>query len=305
MTASHGADQADTLRQLAGRSKAKGTPPETLKLREGLRVISVTSGKGGVGRTTVVVNLAASLAALGKRVLIIDAGMGLGDICLRLGRDAAYGVQHVLSGERTMEETVVDAEGGVSILPAGLGVQHYSSLSPSERSSLLQGMVRLQDRFDYFLIDTAAGIPSIVTGFASMAKEIMLVVTPEPTSITDAYALMKTVSSRDDSLRFRLLVNMCRTAEEGNNLYSKLAAITGRFLQVSMDHCGTILHDEVLVESVRRRGSLCRLYPDAKGAICFGILAGKLKSEGGDGVSQMQIDPMAANKQWRNHELSS
>jgi len=298
-------DQADTLRRLAGRSKVEAAPPDLLQVREGLRVISVTSGKGGVGKSSVVVNLAASLAASGQRVLIIDSNPGMGDICLRLGKEAPYRLSQVLNGEIPMEETVVDVGGGISVLPAGMDMQQYTSLSPRERLSLLQGMLRLEDGYDYFLIDTGAGISANVTSFAAMAREIMLVVTPEPTSITDAYALVKTLSGRDSGLKFRLLVNMCRDAEEGATLFSKLSAITGRFLQISMDHAGSILHDDLLVESVRRRGALCRLYPDAKGSLGFRILAQKLTAEPPAGGAPMPIGPMASSKLWRNHELSS
>jgi flagellar biosynthesis protein FlhG len=306
MTAYHGAtDQADTLRQLAGRAKGQPAPQNRFKMRDGLRVISVTSGKGGVGKSSVVVNLAASLAALGKRVLIVDANMGMGDICLRLGKEPPYRLNQVLSGERTLEENVVDAGNGVSILPAGMGVQQYSSLTPSERLSLLQGMKGLEDRFDYFLIDTGAGVAANVTSFAAVAREIMLVVTPEPSSITDAYALIKTLSGRDGTLEFRILVNMCRDQEEGKALFAKLSAITGRFLTVSMEYSGCIQHDEMLVESVRRRGALCRLYPDTKASLGFRALAQKITAAAPVGSAAMAIEPVAGSKQWRNHELSS
>ncbi|GFO53263.1 site-determining protein [Geomonas sp. Red276] len=304
MSSLHGsADQADTLRQLAGRTKNRPTA-ERLKLREGLRVISVTSGKGGVGKSSVVVNVAESLAAAGKRVLIVDTGLGMTDICMRLGREAHYSLGHVIGGERSMEETVVEAAPGISILPAGLGMHQYSALSPSERVSLLQGMIRLQDRFDYYLIDTAPGLAANVTGFAAASREIMLVITPEPTSITDAYALMKTLSGRDPGLKFKLLVNMCRNAEEGSTLFNKLSAITGRFLEISMEYAGCILQDEMLVESAKRRGPVCRLFPDSRASLGFKSLAQRLLSETGV-MPQMPGEPAASVTQWRKHELSS
>jgi len=306
MTAAHGAtDQADTLRQLAGRAKSQSDALDRLQMREGLRVISVTSGKGGVGKSSVVVNLAESLATLGKRVLIVDANLGVGDICLRLGKEAPYRMSQVLSGERTLEQNVIDGGTGIGILPAGMGVQQYSSLSPSERLSLLRGMMRMENRYDYFLIDTGAGVAANVTSFAAVAREILLLVTPEPSSITDAYALVKMLSGRDATLRFRVLVNMCRDAEEGTALFAKLSAITGRFLPVSLEYSGCILHDEMLVESVRRRGALCRLYPEAKASLGFRALALKLTAAEPTGAAAMQIDPIAARKLWRNHELSS
>lgn len=308
MTAYHSAtDQADTLRQLAGRAKGQHEAVQNrFQMRDGLRVISVSSGKGGVGKSSVVVNLADALAALGKRVLIVDANLGMGDICLRLGKETPYRLNQVLSGERTLEENVIDAGNGVSILPAGMGVQQYSSLTPSERLSLLQGVKQLEDQFDFFLIDTGAGIAANLTSFAAVAREIMLVVTPEPSSITDAYALIKTLSGRDGSFQFKILVNMCRDQEEGKALFAKLSAITGRFLEVSMEYSGCILHDEMLVESVRRRGTMCRLYPDARASLGFRALAHTITAAGPTGTAAIAIEPVAGCKQWRkNHELSS
>lgn len=306
MTASRGAtDQADTLRQLAKGAKMRSIAEDRLQVREGLRVISVTSGKGGGGRSSVVINLADALTSLGKRVLVVDADPGAGGICLLLGTTAPYTLYHVLSGEKTVEEIVIDGGDGIMILPAGLGVQKYQSLSPSGRLSLLQGMWQLQDRFDFFLIDTGAGISANVTSFATAAREIMLVVTPEPSSITDAYALMKTLSGRYDRLHFKLLANMCRDAEEGAALYRKLSTITGRFLEISMEYSGCIMQDEMLTEAVRRHGVVCRLYPDAKASLGFRALAQNLTTEGSVGAAITPLDPVVRRKELRNHELSS
>lgn len=296
-------DQAESLRRMAGRAKTEA--PEQIQVREGLRVISITSGKGGVGKTSVAVNLAASLAASGARVLIVDSNPGLGDICLRLGKEAPFRMAQVLSGEIALKDTVVDVGGGVSVLPAGMDVQQYSALAPRERTALMHGMLRLQNDYDYFLIDTGSGIAANLTSFAAIAREIVLVVTPEPTSITDAYALIKMLSGRDSSFRFRLLINMCRDSQEGETLFSKLAAITGRFLQVQFDHAGTILHDELLVESVRRRGALCRLFPEAKASTGFKKLAHTLSTERTVGAGAMPVASVASSTMWRNHELSS
>ncbi len=298
------ADQADMLRRLAGRAKGHRVCDDRLRVREGLRVISVTSGKGGVGKSSVVVNLAAALAAQGKRVLIIDSDPGTGGICLRLGQEINFRFDRVLSGEVALAETVVEVGGGISILPAAFEVQQYSSLTPSDRQSLLQGMISLEDRFDFFLIDTGSGVSANVTSFAALAREILLVVTPEPTSIMDSYALVKTLSGRDSSLQFKLLVNMCRDPQEGASLYAKLTTITGRFLQLSMEYSGCILHDEMIIESVRRRGTLCALFPGSKGALGFRDLATNLIPQGpAEGI--LPPDNPAAARSWRNHELSS
>ena len=307
MTASRGVtDQAEMLRQIAGSAKRRSGAEDRLPMGPEPRVISVTSGKGGVGKSSVVVNLADSLARLGRQVLVVDADPGTGAICRLFGVAPPCGMSQVLSGEKSLDEIVVAASSGVRIIPAGIGVQQYQSLTPSERLSLLQGMTRLQELFDFVLIDTGAGIPANVTGFASAAREVMLVVTPEPTSITDAYALVKTLSGRYGSLRFRLLVNRCRDAEEGLALFQKLSAITGRFLEVSLDYSGCIPHDQMLAASAGQRATLCCLYPDAKATLSFRELAQKISTEGSAAGSGMSLDPQAGRrKEWRNHELSS
>ncbi|GFO70856.1 site-determining protein [Geomonas limicola] len=307
MTASRGTtDQADMLRQLAGNAKKRVSGAPRREHRAGLRVISVTSGKAGVGKTSVTINLAEALALRGERVLVVDADHGLGDLCLQFGILPSYSLSQVLANEHTLEELLVDLGQGVQLLPAGTVSQQYHSLSPSERLALFQAMERLEEHFDMVLIDTGAGIPANVTGFASAAREVMLVMTPEATSITDAYTMVKTLSGRYGALKFKFLVNRCRDAEEGAALFRKLSAITGKFLEVSLEYAGCILHDELLVESGKRRGTLSRLFPDATVTRHFATLAQQLTTEGPVGAVATPLDPPAARcKEWRNHELSS
>jgi len=298
-------DQADMLRQLAGSVKRRG-PAEPRPQRAGLRVISVTSGKGGVGKSAVTINLAESLAQLGQRVLVVDADPGPAALSVQFGVLPSFPLPQILTGERTLEELMVDLGQGVRLLPAGVVIRQYPSLSPSDRLVLFQGMERLEELFDFILIDTGAGIPANVTGFASAAREVMLVVTPEPTSITDAYTMVKTLSGRYGALRFKFLVNRCRDAHEGAALFTKLSSITGRFLEVSLEYAGCLLHDELLVESVRRHGTLSRLFPDATVTRSFQTLAQQLTTEVPGGAVATPLDPPAARcKEWRNHELSS
>lgn len=296
-------DQADTLRQLAFSAKRRNTEGE-LMLPEELRVISVASGKGGVGKSSVVINLAVTLGRLGQRVLVVDADLGVGDVCLLMGESPPSDLQQVLMGERDLEEIVLDAGTGVKVLTLGMNPQQYGNLTPHKRNLLLQGVERLGEQVDYILIDTGAGISGNVTSFALSAKEILLVVTPEPTSIMDAYALVKSLSGRHGGLPFKLLVNMCKDGEEGRGLFQKLSAITGRFLDVSLEYMGCIVKDEMLVDSVRRRQALCRIYPDAKAAQGFRTLAQKMMAAEAP-ADCLPMDPQARRKEWRNHELSS
>ena len=179
-------DQADTLRQMARSARqnnqvAAGTPP--LTDQQGIRVISVTSGKGGVGKSNVVANLAMALAAQGKKVLIIDGDLGVGNLDVLLGLSPQYNLNHVLSGEKSLSEIIVEVSPSIKLIPAGSGVQEYTSLGQHEKLKLLDELDMLEEEFDIMIIDTEAGISENVTYFTVAAQEILVVVTPEPTSI--------------------------------------------------------------------------------------------------------------------------
>lgn len=267
------------------------------------RVITVTSGNAGVGKSSLVINLAASLAREGKRVLVVDADLGTGDVCMLLGKRPAYNLYHVLGGERRPTEIVIEGANGVDILPAGMGVQDYAALSPFDRGRLIAAMEEVGRGYDFFVIDPGAGIAANVTGFAVAQQEIVLVLTPELTSLTDAYALLKTLSARYGAMTFRIVVNKCKSAEEGERVFGKLTAITARFLEVSLEYLGCLFTDDTFSEAFRRRGTLCRLFPEAPAALEFARFAQKLTVPGGKSGAPVAPEPQA--KEWRNHELSS
>lgn len=237
------------------------------------RVIAVSSGKGGVGKTNTVVNLAVSFSRMGKKVLLLDADLGLGNLDVLLGLTPKYNIGHLLRGEKTIEEVLVKGPAGILILPASSGVQELTSLGVEERLSLSSHLENLDLGIDIMLIDTGAGISSNVLFFNVAAQEIIVVVTPEPTSITDAYALMKVLLQKHGERTFKLLVNSVKSRKDAIEVYRKISLAAERFLQISVDYLGCVLHDENLPKSVIRQKAITELYPDSKASICYEEIA--------------------------------
>jgi len=239
----------------------------------GIRVISVTSGKGGVGKSSVVANLAMAMSRLGKKVLIIDADLGLGNINVLLGLRPMFTLNDVLSGEKSLAEIIVSGPCGVRVIPAGSGMQKFTSLSREERLRLLNELDDLEEEFDTFIIDTESGISDNVVYFTSAAQEIVVVVSPEPASITDSYALIKLLATNHGERHFKVLINMARDSDEALKSYYRLSSVVGRFLDISLDYLGCIVRDELLVDSVKRQKAVYDLYPDSASSRCFAALA--------------------------------
>jgi len=270
-------DQADTLRQMArkARQKQQADSPHAgpASGQKGIRVISVTSGKGGVGKSNVVSNLAIAMSAQGKKVLVIDADLGLGNLDVLLGLSPAYNLNHVLNGEKNIAEILIDGPAGIKIIPAGSGVQEFTSLGQHEKLKLLDELDMLEEQFDVLIVDTEAGISENVTYFTVAAQEIIVVVTPEPTSITDVYALIKLLATRYSEHHFKVLVNMAKDSEDALEVFRKLANVAGRFLDISLDYLGCVVKDEKVVEAVKRQKAVSELFPESEAATCFATLA--------------------------------
>ena len=270
-------DQADTLREMARTAKknhqADLSGQTASSEQKGIRVISVTGGKGGVGKSNVVSNLAIALSVQGKKVLVIDADLGLGNLDVLLGLSPVYNLNNVLNGEKTIAEILVDGPAGIKIIPAGSGVQEFTSLGQHEKLKLLDELDMLEEKFDIMIVDTEAGISENVTYFAVAAQEIIVVVTPEPTSITDVYALIKLLSTKYSEHHFKVLVNMAKDSEDALEVFRKLANVAGRFLDISLDYLGCVVKDEKVVEAVKRQRAVSELFPDSEAAACFVTLA--------------------------------
>jgi flagellar biosynthesis protein FlhG len=272
-------DQAAILRQITGQKTT--APDDAPGGKRGARqnkisVISITSGKGGVGKTNITANLAYLLAGLKKKILILDADCGLANIDLILGLTPKYNLHHVLKGERTLRQAIVNGPGGIKILASSSGIQELSHLSMEQKLTLQDELNALKIRPDFMLIDTSAGISDNVLYFNMVASEIIVVVTPEPTSLTDAYALIKLLYQRHAKKRFSLLVNMVKTPNEAKEVFLRLAQATDHFLNLAIEELGYILYDENLQRGVKQQKLLAELYPDSPSIKCFRAVAERL-----------------------------
>ncbi|MDX1269197.1 MAG: MinD/ParA family protein, partial [Oceanisphaera sp.] len=218
-----------------------------------VQVISVTGGKGGVGKTNITLNMASAMAAQGKKVMVLDADLGLANVDVLLGIRVTRNLSHVLRGECTLDEVLVDGPQGVKIIPATSGNQSMTELSPLEHVSLIRAFSEMQTPIEILLVDTAAGISDMVLSFSRAAQEVIVVVCDEPTSITDAYALIKILSRDYGVFRFKIVANMVRSQREGEELFTKLTRVTDRFLDAALELVACVPFDGNLRLAVRRQ----------------------------------------------------
>lgn len=267
-------DQAATLRNLT-KDTIKAAKPAI----KSARVMAITGGKGGVGKTSVTSNLAYSLASFGKKVLIIDADLGLANIDIAFGVTPRFNLNHFFQGKKSLGEILIDAGGGIFILPAGSGVQSATTLSTTDKLRLLNDLDSLPQDFDYVLIDTEAGISENVTYFSTAAQEIVVVTAPNTMAVTDAYALMKVLAVKYKERRFRLIVNSVRSDKEALDVFKNLSVITNRYLDISLDFLGGIPYDRKVDEAIRGQKPASAIYPQAKASKAFSELASYIDNQ--------------------------
>ena len=238
-----------------------------------VRVLSVTSGKGGVGKTCISVNLAYWLAEPGSKVLLLDADLGLANVDIALGLKPKFTLEHVLSGQKSISDVLLDGPGGMRVLPAGSGVTELADMSEEAKVTLFSELEALDEPFDYLIVDTGAGISRQVLYFNNAVQDIVIVATPEPTSITDAYALMKVLSEKRKGYRFRILANMVENEAEGKNVYRNLSTVSDKFLDVSTSYLGYIIRDSNVVQAIRQQKPLSVVFPKSPATKCLRQLA--------------------------------
>ncbi len=245
----------------------------TMRHSEPVRVIAVSGGKGGVGKTTVSVNLASALALAGRQVMLLDGDLGLANVDVLMGISPRYTLAHVLSGERTLQEVIVQAPNGIRIAPGASGVARMANLSPAEHIGLVRAFSGLGSEIDTLIVDTSAGIADGVLRFSQAAQHVLLVIRDEPASITDAYALMKVLSREHNVQRFRVLVNMTRQPGEALGVFQRLQRVTARYLEAVVEFVGEIPDDDMLGRAIREQRPVLDAYPNSKASLAFKNLA--------------------------------
>ncbi len=241
-----------------------------------VQVIAVTGGKGGVGKTNISVNLSLALAELGRRVMLLDADLGLANVDVMLGLTPRRTLADVIEGTCELRDVVLQGPGGIRVIPAASGTQSMVNLTTLQHAGLIQAFSALADNLDILIVDTAAGIGDGVINFVRAAQEVLLVVTDEPTSITDAYAQIKLLNRDYGMSRFWVLANMAHTPQEGRNLFAKLTKVTDRFLDVALQYVGAIPYDESVRKAVQKQRAVYEAYPRSKCSLAFRAVAQKV-----------------------------
>ena len=239
-------------------------------------VFAVTSGKGGVGKTNVVANLAAALALRKKRVMVIDADLGLANLDLFLGVRPVYTLADFFTGVVALDEIIISNRNGILLLPGACGAQEVTPLHHDQKIALLTELDALSHEVDLVLVDTGSGISDAVTYFATSAQEIVVVVTPEPSSMTDAYALIKVLAFAHHEKRFRILANNVSGEEEALHLFDALSRTALRFLNASLDFFGWVPRDPQLIRAVARSEMVVTGASDAPSAKAFAVMAERM-----------------------------
>ncbi|MBQ9199470.1 MAG: MinD/ParA family protein [Lachnospiraceae bacterium] len=281
-------DQASKLREMV---QASDKPSNA-------RVIAVTSGKGGVGKTSISVNLAIELSERGKKVVIFDADFGLANVEVMLGIRPKYNLLDLIHNNKTMEEIITTGPKGIGFISGGSGVSELAALDNDSIKLLISELVRLDKMYDVVIIDTGAGITDAVMEFVMVSPEVLLVVTPEPTSITDAYSLLK-VLRRNEKFNpiyktIRVIANRVENETEGDEIFAKINAVSSKFLNTKLEYLGPISQDKNASRAIIEQKPVVMAYPSTSSSKCISVLADKLTGEvsdrredGNDGIARI------------------
>ncbi len=256
-------DQASRLRELMGQVRQT-------------RIVAITSGKGGVGKSNVAVNLAILLSAGGSRVALVDADLGLANLDVLLDVNVVFNLSHVVGGRKSLKDVVVDLPTGVQLVPGASGLAQAAHLSEFERAHLVEELSALEADNDFVIVDCGAGIGPNVLHFAAAADNVVIVTAPEPTAITDAYAVIKVLHRRGHQGSKSLVVNFAADRQEARSTYSRIASVAREFLGVRVFDGGYVLTDQRVRDAVRRRQPFVLAYPRCPASRCLAALANKL-----------------------------
>ena len=241
--------------------------------RRTTRTLTVAAGKGGVGKTTVAVNLAMAMSMAGHDVMLFDADMSVANVDVQLGLTPLRHVGHMLEGNCTLQDLIISGPHGLKVIPGGSGARRLAQMCNGEHAAVIRAFDDLILPPEYLVVDTAAGVSDDVMMFAAAADDVIVVVCDEPASLTDAYALIKLLSRDFGVRRFQIVANMVRHAGEARHLYEKLARVSERFLDVALSFMGMVPHDERLRQAIKRQGAVVDLWPSSRSAMGFKQLA--------------------------------
>ena len=244
-----------------------------------VRCIAITGGKGGVGKTSIAINLATGFAKLNRRVMLLDADFGLANVDVALGLTPAKNLFHVIQGENSIEEILIDGPEHIKIIPASSGIKKMANLSSRQQSGLISAFSELGEQPDIMIIDTAAGINDSVMRFSRAAGEIIVVVCDEPAAIADAYALIKVLGSDYAVNKFSMVCNQVESRAHGEVLFSRILKVINKYLDVSVNYLGAIPADVYLKKAVKRQLAVTQAYPQSRVSMAFKDIVKTLHAE--------------------------
>jgi flagellar biosynthesis protein FlhG len=273
------ADQAEKLRELVRReTKASPSEPaEEAKTQRSARVIAVTSGKGGVGKTSLAVNLAISLAQEGQKVILIDTDLGLANVDVVMGITPRHNLADVVAGRKGIVDILAPGPAGLEVVPGASGIAELANLSEEKRSRLLGLLGKLESRADTIVVDTAAGVSENVIAFAAAADRVLVIATPEPTSVTDAYATIKLISRHDIHGGLGLVGNMVSDRAEAARIVERITSVASHFLKLQVDSVGYVLEDPSVPAAVRLRRPFLLQFPNSRASQCVRTIARRMQ----------------------------
>jgi flagellar biosynthesis protein FlhG len=276
-------DQAEKLREMMRKKNASDQAAKPRDAKKA-RIITITSGKGGVGKTNVSVNMALAYARLGKKVVVMDADLGLANVNVMLGMIPKFNLYHVIRKQKTMREIMVDTEYGISIVAGASGFSKIANLNEEERQNFINELETLSNA-DIIIIDTSAGVSSNVLDFIAAADDAVIITTPEPTAITDAYGIIKIIATELDNLNMglKLVVNRAKSVADAKKVADRMTSIAGQFLNLKVEYLGFIYDDAMVSQAVLRQRPFMVLDPKCKASVCIQHIVGRMeKTEPGE-----------------------